>query len=674
MNRKSSVRADDLYSGLQTALKSLPNLPKLTFAGRNIYVNKRIHAKPELRKEILMTNLIVDPRDQKFVLYEMLQMEELFKTTRYADFSRDMVDMVLTEAEKMATEVLYPTLAEGDRKGCRIENNQVRVPDVFHRVYKIYCDAGWITMTVPPESGGQGFPHVVAAAAKEWFIHNFGAVCYPYLTEGAAHLVEVYGTPEQKKKYLTHMHTGRWSGTMALTEPEAGTDVGNLKTRAFRQPDGSYRIQGSKIFITAIDQDLTENIINPVLARIEGDPPGTGGISIFLVPKYVVNDDGTLGRRNDYAVGSIEEKMGLHGSATCAVNFGDNNDCYAELLGEERQGMKVMFQMMNEARIGVGLQSLSSGSIAYLHALQYSKERIQGSSLENMKNPEAPRVPIIRHPDVRRMLLWMKAHVEGIRALMYYVPWCIDRMYSTDDEAQKDKWHGMLEILTPICKAYCSDMAFRVTETAIQVYGGYGYCAEYPVEQFMRDVKIASLYEGTNGIQALDLIGRKLGLKKGLYFMNLLGEMAAVTTKYKDHEVLRDLAADVQAAVNGLAEMGMFFAGCAKSGRFLIPVSNAYPFLMMMGKVILSWLLLWEAGVAAEKISGICEEARIDPRDKSRFQALMQEHRDIAFYAGKQDSARYFIKHVLPEVYAAMAAIKSEDVSMMEIADESFAS
>jgi hypothetical protein len=291
-----------------------------------------------------------------------------------------------------------------------------------------------------------------------------------------------------------------------------------------------------------------------------------------------------------------------------------------------------------------------------------------------MKNPEAPRVPIICHPDVRRMLLWMKAHVDGIRALMYYLPYCADRFLIAADEAEKDKWQGILEVMTPICKAYCSDMAFRVTETAIQVYGGYGYCSEYPVEQFMRDIKIASLYEGANGIQALDLIGRKLGMKKGLYFMNLLGEMGATITKYKENDHLKGLATDVQAAVNLLAETGMYFAGCAKAGRFLIPVANAYPFLMMMGKVIMSWLLLWEAGVAAEKLTALYREKGIDTQNAGQVQEFVKDHQDAAFYAGKGASARYFIKHVLPEVYAASTAIRSEDLSMIEIADESFAS
>ena len=601
-----------------------------------------------------MASLIVDPRDQKFVLYEMLNVEELCQKPLYADFSRDMFDMVLNEAERFGTEVIFPCLVQGDRQGCRLEGGSVRVPECYRKAAALYREGGWPTMNVEAAEGGQGFPHVVTAAAKEWFIHNPAFIIYFTLTEGAAHLIEVYGTQAQKKQYLPRMHEAVWGGTMALTEPGAGTDVGSLKTRAIRQPDGTFRLQGTKQFITAADSDLMENIVHPVLARIEGDPAGTGGISIFLVPKYLVNDDGSLGRRNDYTIGKIEEKMGLHGSATCVLNLGDNGQCYAELLGEERQGMKIMFQMMNEARIGVGIQALSSASIAYLHALKYAKERLQGSELMEMKNPEAPRVPIIRHPDVRRMLLWMKAHTDGFRALLYFCAFCGDRIRATGDEAEKEKWQGCLEILTPICKAYCSDMAFRVTETAIQVYGGYGYCAEYPVEQFLRDEKICSIYEGANGIQALDLVGRKLGLKKGLYFMNLMGEMGQTLCRYK--EALPDLAADFQAATNTLAEVALLFAASGKAGKFLVPVANATPFLMLMGQVVMAWLLFWEAGVAGQKLA-----------------APDGGGPDKAFYEGKLAAARFFIKHVLPEVDAAAKAIRSEDVSMVEIPDEAFA-
>ncbi|MBW1780955.1 MAG: acyl-CoA dehydrogenase [Deltaproteobacteria bacterium] len=621
-----------------------------------------------------MANLILDERDQQFLLYEMFDVETLFERPMFAEFSREMLDMILAEARKFAINEIYPTLVTGDREGCTLENGQVHAPESFHRCYKLYCEGGWGAMGFSPESGGQGLPHVASIAVKDWFVHNFAFFAYPGLTEGAARLIESYGTKEQKKKYLEKMMTGEWGGTMCLTEPNAGTDVGNSSTKAVRQPDGTYRIEGTKIFISSGDHDLTENIVHPLLARIEGDVLGTKGISIFLVPKYLVNDDGTLGRRNDYEVANIEEKMGIHGSATCLLNFGDHGNCYAELLGEERQGMKIMFQMMNEARIGVGMQGVTSASIAYLHALQYAKERVQGSSIRDFKNPEAPRVPIIQHPDVRRMLLWMKSNVESMRALIYYTALCGDRAESETDEIQKEKWQGLVEVLTPICKAYNSDTGFRVTETAIQIYGGYGYCSEYPVEQFLRDEKIASIYEGANGIQALDLVGRKLSQKNGAYFMNLIGEINATIATYRDNPELKDLAEDVQHAVSTLGETGFFFAQCAGEGNFLLPVNNAYPFLMMMGKVIAGWFLLWEAGVAKEKLDTLAQEKGVAPSDRTQWEAFMKENKDAAFYAGKIFSARYFIKNVLPEAAAAAQGIKSKDMSITDIAEESFAS
>lgn len=603
-----------------------------------------------------MANLLVDERDQQFVLNEMLEVEKLCEKPLYGDFSKDMFDMVLTEAQKLAVQQIFPILVQCDREGCRLENGQVYVPSCMRSVYKLFCGGGWNTMSFPPEIGGQGLPLTIRTSSHEWFAHNFAFMSYPGTGEGAAHLIEVFGTEEQKAKYMGKMIAGEWGGSMVLTEPGAGSDVGNLSTRATRQPDGSYRIQGNKIFITAGDHDLVENIVHPVLARIEGHPAGTKGISIFLVPKYLVNDDGSLGRRNDFEIAKIEEKMGIHGSATCAMNFGDNGACYAELLGEEMEGMKIMFQLMNEARIGVGLQGIASASIAYLHAVQYARERLQGSSLMDLKNPEAPRVPIIQHPDVRRMLLWMKSNTESMRAMIYYCAHLFDLAHTAENAQDREKWLGITEVLTPIVKAYCSDIGFRVTELAIQVYGGYGYCSEYPVEQFMRDEKIASLYEGANGIQALDLVGRKLGMHKGAHFMNFLGEMNRTVTKVKGIAALKDLAQDVERGVGALADMAMFFAKCGKEGKFLVPVAHAYPFLMMMGKVVSGWLLLWQAGIAAEKLDG-------DGDGSS----------DAAFYKGKVAGARFFIKNVLPEIDGAVRAIKSEDLSVMEIPDGGFA-
>jgi len=617
-----------------------------------------------------MANLILDERDQQFVLNEMLDVGSLCSSPNYADFSTETFDMILSEAQKLSIREIFPTLKESDEQGCRLENGQVHVPECFHKPYKLFVEGGWNSMTFPQDAGGQGLPQIIRFASMDWFAHNFSFLSYPGLAEGAAHLILTYGTDDQRKRYFSKMVTGEYGGTMCLTEPGAGSDVGRLTTRAVRQPDGTYRIKGTKIFITVGDSDLVSNVIHPVLARIEGDPAGTAGISIFLVPKQLVNDDGSLGRRNDVEISKIEEKLGIHGSATCVINFGDNDDCYAELLGAERQGMGIMFQMMNEARISVGMQGLTSASIAYLHALAYAKERLQGSSLMEMKNPLAPRVPIIQHPDIRRMLLWMKSHVDAMRGLMYYAAIAIDRETIAKDEAEKERWKGMLELLTPICKAFCSDTGFKVTELAIQVYGGYGFCSDYPVAQFMRDEKIASIYEGANGIQSLDLIGRKLGMKKGAYFMAMLGEMKATVAKYKG--ALPEYAADVEEAVDALAGMGIFFASCGKQGKFFVPICHSYPFLMMMGKVVCAWILLWQAGIAKERLDGLAKAKNVNPDDKIAMAGFVKENRDGAFYSGKLASARYFIKNVLPEVYAAVKAIKSEDISVVEIADECF--
>ena len=620
-----------------------------------------------------MANLILDERDQKFVLFEMLEIDKLCENEKYADFSRDTFEMILTEAQKLGTEEIMPTLSESDKEGCSLINGQVHVPKCFHRPYKLFCESGWNCMSFPAEHGGQGLPFIMRIAAHDWFMYNFAFASYPGLGEGAAHLIETYGSEEQKHKYLPNMLSGKWGGSMALTEPGAGSDVGNLSTKAVKQPDGTYKLQGTKIFITGGDQDLTENIIHPVLARIEGDPAGTKGISIFIVPKYIVNADGTLGRRNDFEIAKIEEKMGIHGSSTCLINFGDNNDCFGELLGSEREGMKVMFQMMNEARLATGLQGLSSASIAYLHALNYTKERLQGSSLMEFKNPEAPRVPIISHPDVRRMLLWMKSNVDSMRALIYFATVCGDRAVSIKDPVESEKWMGILEVLTPIVKAYCTDIGFRVTETAMQCYGGYGYCSEYPIEKFLRDSKIASIYEGTNGIQALDLVGRKMGMKKGTYLMSLIGEMGATAARCKGIDPLKGMADDVQAGVNALVDIAMFFASSGKAGKFHIPIGNAYPFLMMMGKIVSAWLLLWEAEVAHGRLAGLCSAKGVNAADALALAAFAKENKDAAFYDGKIKSARYFIKNVLPEIEGTVKAIKSEDLSIMEIAEESFA-
>ena len=612
-----------------------------------------------------MSSLIVDARDQRFVLHDMLNIETICQGS-YGSFSKSTFDMILTEAEKFAKEVIFPVLKDGDHQGCRLENGQVYAPEAFRKGYKLYCEAGWNAMLNHQENGGQGFPLIMYLACTDWFFHNFAFTMYPGLTSGAAELIENYGTEDQKKRYLPSMLSGEWGGTMCLTEAGAGSDVGALTTKATRQPDGRFKIQGTKIFISCADHDYVDNMVHAVLARIEGDPEGTKGISIFLVPKYRVNSDGSKGTHNDVQVTKIEEKLGLHGGATCVMNFGDNDDCYAELLGEERAGMKIMFLMMNGSRMAVGVQGLSGASFCYLQALEYAKERIQGSSILGGKG--GGKVPIIKHPDVKRMLLWMKSQVESMRALIYFSGACFDRGKVSADEKERDKWNGLMEMLTPICKAYCSDMSFRVCETAIQIYGGYGFCSEYPIEQILRDEKIGSIYEGTNGIQALDLVGRKLAMKGGTYFLSLIEEMNATLKKYEVS--LPNLSGDMRSAINTLAEMVKHFAGCMKEGKFMVPILNAYPFLMMMGKIVSAWLLFWQAGLAKEKLAAM----GVDFSDSKALKTRCKEDQEAAFLAGKISGAAYFILNVLPEIEATVKSIKREDMSVMEIADESFAS
>jgi hypothetical protein len=445
-----------------------------------------------------MSNVLVNTRDQLFVLFEQLGVEKLFEKEKFADVSKEVVLMLQTEAEKLAVNSLLPAYTIGDKEGCTFKDGKVSVPESFHDVYKKYVEAGWLCAMESPDVGGQGLPISVTTACSEFmFAANFPFLMYPGLTHGAARLIEMHGTEEQKNKYMYTMYAGKWGGTMCLTEPGAGSDVGALKTVAKRSPDGTFSITGTKIFISCGDHDLTENIIHPVLARIEGDPPGTAGISIFLVPKYRVNDDGTLGEFNDVRTGNVEHKMGIKGSATCTLNFGDEGKCIGELLGRERQGLRIMFDMMNEARLEVGMQSLGHATAAYEHAVHYAKERIQGHAIWEMKNPDAKAVPIIQHPDIRRKLLWMKVHVEGIRAMLYFTGFCMDMAKVSDTEKEREKWRGLVELLIPVCKAYSSEKAQWVCSTAIDVYGGYGYCSDYPVEQYFRDCKIASIYEGT---------------------------------------------------------------------------------------------------------------------------------------------------------------------------------
>jgi hypothetical protein len=607
----------------------------------------------------------------QFVLFEQLGLEKLFETEKFADYSKDTVLMMQNEAEKLALNVLLPTYAIGDKEGCHLKDGKVVVPECFRDAYKKYVESGWVCPTKSPEVGGQGMPNVVATSCTEFFTAaNFAFMMYPGLINGAAGLIEKYGTEEQKNKYMYKMYAGQWTGTMCLTEPGAGSDVGALKTTAKRLPDGRFSITGTKCFISCADHDLVENIVHPVLAKIEGDLPGTKGISIFIVPKYKVNDDGSLGEPNDVYVGNVEHKMGIKGSATCTINFGDNGNCIGELLGKEREGMKVMFNMMNEARIEVGMQALGHASAALEHAIAYAKERIQSVPVWEMRNPEAKAVPIIEHPDVRRDLLYMKAFVEGLRCLNYFTAYCFDMSHTAADDAEKEKWHGLVELLTPLCKAYSSDVAFLVCSKAMDVYGGYGYCSEYPVEQYLRDCKIASIYEGTNGIQCLDLVGRKLGQRKGANVMTLIGLINETTAKAKQSDDLKKYAARLEEAVNALIDLTMTFAQLGKSSSFLIPVLNASPYLELMGDVLMGHFLLQGASIAENRLKEIYNEKGANTIGKQR--ALVHDNQDVAFYTGKIAAAKFYALDALSTVKARCEAIKVGDKIPIEIASESF--
>jgi alkylation response protein AidB-like acyl-CoA dehydrogenase len=544
----------------------------------------------------------------------------------------------------------------------------VTIPECFHRPYKLLCEGEWIAMTEDPEIGGQGLPHLIAQASAEYIVgadFSFGA--FGFATHGAAKMIEIFGTDKQKELYLGKMYSGQWGGTMVLTEPEAGSDVGALTTSAVKNDDGTYTISGNKIFITCGEQDLTENIIHPVLARIEGAPAGTKGISLFIVPKVWVNDDGSLGELNDVVCTGIEEKLGLHASPTCQLAFGGKGGCRGVLLGEENKGMRVMFHMMNEARLGVGAIGLFNASCAYLYAVNYAKDRIQGRDLADMMNKEAQPVSIMRHPDVRRMLMWMKSHTEGMRSFVYYVASLFDKMDLAETEEEKTAIDDFIGLLTPIIKSYCTDRGFECTVQAMQVYGGYGYTADYPVERLMRDSKINSIYEGTNGIQAMDLLGRKMGMKKGAVFMEFLGEIQKVTAQAKETKGLEGLAELLDAAVNRLGGVAMHMGKTAMSLDFKVAFSHALPFLDVMGDVIMGWMLLWRANVAAPKLA----ELLGDLEGEARLEKI-NKNKNAAFYEGQVKSAEYFIQAILPVTLGKMASIEASSKAIAEIPEVSF--
>ncbi len=612
-----------------------------------------------------MSPFAVDKRDIQFCLYEFLNAEDLCKLPKYKEFNRELFDMILDEAIKFSTNILAPLNTILDREGVGFDQGKVTTPDACHKAYNAFKDAGWVSLSGSQEFGGQGLPLLVNVAVSE--VQGAASTAFlmtPGLTRAAGHVIEMHGTDDVKNKYLENLYTGHWSGTMCLTESGAGSAVGDLRTKAKKEGD-HYLIEGEKIFVSSGDHDLTENIIHLVLARTEGAPKGMKGISLFVVPKIRVKDDGSLGEPNNVICSNIEHKMGIKGSPTCTLVFGGDGPCHGYLLGEENKGIFFMFQMMNGARIGVGLQGLGVTSASYNEALQYARERIQGVDITQMKNVDAPRIPIIQHPDVRRMLLNMKAFSEGMRALVYFTAKCADLSINAKEEEDRTKNQNMLGLLTPVVKAYCSEWGVRMSLVGIQVLGGYGYCQEYPQEQYCRDSVIATIYEGTNGIQALDLLGRKVSGKGGLLFMTFLMHMNDFISENHEHQNLGDYVKKLEKARNVLSQVVMGFQKAGMEGDLYYPVLCATPFLEMFGHIVMAYMLLSQSIIADLKLQAIFKDkgAASDEDQKK----LIDENSEAKYYDGKLHSMKFFIDTYLPAAAGIAESLQSGNKSALEI-------
>jgi len=615
----------------------------------------------------MASNPLVDSRDLRFVLFEALEADKLSKYEKFAGFDKDTYEATLELAEQLAVEQVYPANAEADKTGAKYnpETKSVTVPERFKTAMALYRESGFSGLSNGPEWGGMGMPETIYRAVMEYFCSAGVAFSsYDTLKVGACNLIINHGSDELKKIYVEKMVSGQWGGTMCLTEPAAGSDVGALKTRAVKQADGTYRITGQKIFITAGDNDLYENIIHPVLARIDGDPPGTPGISIFVVPKYHVNPDGSIGKPNDVTTTGIEHKMGIKGSATCSLSFGDNDKCVGYLLGQERQGMKIMFQMMNEARLDVSQQALGTASSAYMHAITYAKNRIQGA--DSAKKGDFTSVPIVKHPDVKRMLLWMKSQVEAMRMLTLLAAYSADMSHVEKGDAAKEA-SALLDFLIPLCKAGNSDLAWLVTSEAMQVYGGYGYCSEYPVEQLARDCKILAIYEGTNGIQSMDLTMRKLLMNPEMYNYKVFKKRIAETMAKAKGVVDEKYIAAVKTAVEKMDQTVQKLAELRDQKKILDILAIATPLQQAMRMVAHAWMHLWSLSIATPKLKAIAGDVAGE-----KVVAKVKDNAEAAFYYGKVLSDRFYLGSELKHLYGFLDYITAGESAVGESFEDVF--
>ena len=572
-------------------------------------------------------------KDMQFVLHDVLDLTGS-DIPGYAELEADFTSAILEEAGKISAEVLHPLNVVGDTEGCRLENGVVYTPTGFKAAFEQVKEGGWTGLDMPEEFGGQNMPYVMGTAVGEMFSSsNQAFTMYQGLTHGAASAILAHGSDEQKQTYLPNMVSCTWTGTMNLTEPHCGTDLGLMRTKAEPQADGTYKVTGQKIFISAGDHDMADNIIHLVLAKIPGGPEGIKGVSLFIVPKFLVNKDGSLGERNAVSVGKIEEKMGIHGNSTCVMNY-DGATGY--LLGTEHKGMRAMFTMMNEARIGVGMQGLAQAEAAYQNAVIYAKDRLQGRDVTGVKNPDGPADPLIVHPDIRRNLMDQKSFTEGARAFILWGATLIDQSHRGGD---KDA-DGLVSLMTPVIKGFLTDQGYDMTVQAQQVYGGHGYIEEWGMSQYTRDARIAMIYEGANGVQALDLVGRKLAQDGGKHVMAFFELVKSFCKENagEDEAYVRDFIEPLKKASKDLQAAGMYFMqnGMKNPNNAL---AGSYDFMHMFGHVCLG--LMW---------------ARMA---KAANAALAAGTSDTAFYETKVTTGRYYMARRLPATALHLSRIES---------------
>ncbi|MDG1128762.1 MAG: acyl-CoA dehydrogenase C-terminal domain-containing protein [Paracoccaceae bacterium] len=584
-------------------------------------------------------------KDLQFVLHDLLKVSAS-DIPGYAELEADFTAAVLEEAGKLTSEVLAPLNAVGDVEGCKLENGVVRTPTGFKAAFDQVREGGWTGLDMPEQYGGQGMPYVMGTAVGEMFsASNQAFTMYQGLTHGAASAILAHGSDAQKDMYLPKMVSCEWTGTMNLTEPHCGTDLGLMRTKAVPQDDGSYKISGQKIFISAGDHDMADNIIHLVLAKIPGGPEGIKGVSLFIVPKFLVNADGSLGARNGVSVGKIEEKMGIHGNSTCVMNY---DEATGYLLGEAHKGMRAMFTMMNEARIGVGMQGMAQADVAFQNALAYAKDRLQGRDVTGVKNPDGPADPLIVHPDIRRSLMDQKSFVEGARAFMLWGASLIDRSHRNNDAAAD----GLISLMTPVIKGFLTDEGYDMTVKAQQVYGGHGYIEEWGMSQFTRDARIAMIYEGANGVQALDLVGRKLATDGGKHAMAFFEMVKTFIKENEGNEALKaDFLDPLKAASKDLQTAMMYFMqnGMKNPNNAL---SGSYDFMHLFGHVCLG--LMW-AQMA-----------------KAAHEALQAGTEDVTFYQTKLATGRYYMARRLPATALHLARINTGAETVMAVEAANF--